>query len=99
TAVSSDIVASMVMKPVGGAVHWKRGTVHKKLVTWLMLGSVPSAFLGVLLLKEFGTGAALQGRVKTALGVALLVVTTGLVLRPWLTRRRDRETSDAPLEV
>ena len=23
TAVSSDIVASMVMKPIGGAVHWR----------------------------------------------------------------------------
>src|SRR6188768_542939 len=60
TAVSSDIVASMVMKPVGGAVHWRRGTVHKRLVLWLMLGSVPSAFLGVLLLRSLGSGATLQ---------------------------------------
>ena len=29
TAVSSDIVASMVMKPIGGAVHWQRGTVQE----------------------------------------------------------------------
>ena len=27
-AVSSDIVASMIMKPVGGGVHWRRGTVN-----------------------------------------------------------------------
>ena len=27
-AVSSDLVASMVMKPVGGAVHLRRGTVN-----------------------------------------------------------------------
>ena len=32
TAVSSDIVASMVMKPIGGAVHWSRRTVQKGLV-------------------------------------------------------------------
>src|SRR5262252_4658489 len=56
TAVSSDIVASMVMKPVGGAVHWRRGTVHRRLVKWLMLGSIPSAFLGVLLLRKLGSG-------------------------------------------
>src|SRR5215468_4570105 len=61
TAVSSDIMASMVMKPVGGAVHWRRGTVHRRLVLWLMLGSVPSAFIGVMLLKSFGAGAGLQG--------------------------------------
>ena len=53
-AVSSDIVASMIMKPVGGGVHWRRGTVNTELVKWLVMGSVPSAFLGVLLLKSIG---------------------------------------------
>ena len=66
TAVSSDIVASMVMKPIGGAVHWRRGTVHKPLVKWLMIGSIPSAFLGVLLLRKArarrGAAGARQGR-------------------------------------
>src|ERR1051325_2916592 len=61
TAVSSDIVASMVLKPIGGAVHWRRGTVQKALVRWLMLGAIPTAFLGVLLLRKGGAGAALQG--------------------------------------
>ena len=28
-AVSSDLVASLVMKPVGGGLHWRRGTVRK----------------------------------------------------------------------
>ena len=46
---ADDIVASMVMKPVGGGVHWKRGTVHHGLVKWLELGSVPTAFIGVFL--------------------------------------------------
>lgn len=99
TAVSSDIVASMVMKPVGGTVHWKRGTVNRELVKWLVMGSVPSAFLGVLLLKELGTGADLQGRVKVALGVALLVVTFGLVIRPLLAQRRKPGDSVLPLVV
>lgn len=99
TAVSSDIVASMIMKPVGGTVHWKRGTVNKRLVTWLVLGSVPSAFLGVLLLREFGTGPDLQDRVKLALGVALMVVTFGLIVRPLLARRRRPGESLIPLHV
>src|SRR6188474_252104 len=59
-AVSSDIVASMVMKPVGGGVHFKRGSVNLNLVKWLALGSVPSAFLGVVLLKQTGHGPELQ---------------------------------------
>src|SRR5688572_26300150 len=98
-AVSSDIVASMVMKPIGGGVHFKRGSVNKQLVKWLVIGSIPSAFLGVLLLKLIGSGALLQGIVKNALGIALLVVATGLVVRPLLTRSRQPGDSIAPLQV
>src|SRR5947207_2501504 len=41
TAVSSDLVAALVMKPVGGAVHMRRGTVNLRLVRWLMIGPGP----------------------------------------------------------
>jgi uncharacterized membrane protein YfcA len=88
-AVSSDIVAAMIMKPVGGAVHWRRGTVNRPLVTWLMIGSIPSAFLGVLFLKRVEAGVALQAHVKTALGIALLAVITGLIVRPILNSRHS----------
>jgi uncharacterized protein len=99
-AVSSDIVASMVMKPIGGGVHWKRGTVHRGLVKWLVMGSVPSAFLGVLILKELGgVGPELQLRIKTALGLALLVVSVGLVVRPLLAARKRPGESQVPLVV
>jgi len=98
-AVSSDIVAAMVMKPIGGAVHWQRRTVQRPLVKWLMLGSIPSAFIGVLLLRKLGSGAALQGHIKLSLGVALLVVATGLVVRPLLSSRRRPGDSVLPFEV
>lgn len=99
TAVSSDIVASMVMKPIGGGVHWKRGTVNGSLVKWLVLGSVPSAFLGVLLLKELGVGEDLQSRVKGFLGVALLIVSGGLIVRPLLAKLKRPGDSLLPLVV
>jgi uncharacterized membrane protein YfcA len=98
-AVSSDIVASMVMKPIGGGVHWRRGTVKTGLVKWLALGSIPSAFIGVLLLKKLGAGPDLQLRVKTALGIALLVVSIGLVVRPFLAAKRRVGDSQIPFEV
>jgi uncharacterized membrane protein YfcA len=97
-AVSSDIVAAVIMKPVGGAVHWRHGTVHRPLVLWLMLGSIPSAFLGVILLRNFGSEKAVQSVVKTALGVALLVVASGLIVRPFLQRNRGVELP-VPLKV
>src|SRR6476646_11705847 len=55
-AVSSALAASAVMKPFGGWVHARRGTVNWALVRWLCLGSVPSAFLGVLLMRAIGDG-------------------------------------------
>ena len=49
TAVSSDLMASAVMKPVGSIVHLRRDTVHLGLVKWLCIGSIPGAFSGVLI--------------------------------------------------
>ncbi|HEX3829659.1 MAG TPA: sulfite exporter TauE/SafE family protein [Sporichthyaceae bacterium] len=87
-AVSSDLVASLVMKPVGGTVHLRRGTVNKPLVGWLSLGSVPAAFGGVFLLRAVGgNNSGVQREVKLLLGVALLIAAAGLVLRALLARR------------
>ena len=55
-AVSSDLVASAIMKPVGSVVHLRRGTVHLGLVKWLCIGSVPGAFSGVLVARALGHG-------------------------------------------
>jgi hypothetical protein len=80
-AVSSDLVASVIMKPVGAGVHLRRGTVHKELVKWLVLGSVPSAFLGVIILKQMGHGQRVQDNLKLALGIALLVASASIVAK------------------
>jgi len=84
-AVSSDLVAAAVMKPVGSFVHMRRGTIHWGLVRWLMVGSVPSAFAGVLVLKALGNGERVQEVVKTALGAALLLAAAGLVVKAYLS--------------
>src|SRR6187401_3611482 len=81
TAVSSDIVASVVMKPIGGSVHLRRGTVHKGIVKHLMIGSVPCAFIGVLLLKLMGGGEDFQEHLKTLLGGALLLAAAAMTAK------------------
>lgn len=96
TAVSSDLVASAVMKPVGSVVHLRRGTVNLSLVKWLCVGSVPAAFCGVLVLRALGDGAAVQEGIQTALGIALLISAAGLTVRAYtrlLERARKRDGS------
>jgi uncharacterized protein len=87
-AVSSDLVAAVVMKPIGGAVHLRRGTVNKRLVGWLAAGSMPSAFAGVLMLRRLGNGAGVQNNIKIALGIALLVAVGTMIVRALLDVRR-----------
>jgi uncharacterized membrane protein YfcA len=89
-AVSSDLVASVVMKPVGSAVHLRRHTVHTEILPWLMAGSVPSAFAGVLVIRLLAHGPQLQNEVKLALGAALLVASVAMTVSAWLrSQRRD----------
>jgi uncharacterized membrane protein YfcA len=100
TAVSSDLVASAVMKPVGSIVHLRRGTVNLALVKWLCVGSIPSAFCGVLVTRSFGHGPAVQHAIQLALGVALVVAAAGLTIRAYMRlteRARHRDGSAAPL--
>ena len=84
-AVSSDLVVSALMKPFGGLVHLRRGTVALPLVLWLCVGSVPAAFCGVLVLRALGDSADIEAVVEKALGVALLLAATGLVVKAYLS--------------
>jgi uncharacterized membrane protein YfcA len=101
TAVSSDLVASAIMKPVGSVVHLRRGTVHLGLVKWLCVGSIPGAFSGVLIARSLGHGQAVQDFIRTALGVALLLAAAGLTVRAYIrlvehARRRDGRADPLP---
>jgi hypothetical protein len=100
-AVSSDLVASAVMKPVGSVVHLRRGTVNLELVKWLCVGSVPGAFSGVLIARALGHGQMVQDFIRTALGVALLLAAAGLIVRAYIrlvehARRRDGRAAPLP---
>ena len=81
TAISSDIVVSLFMKPVGAFVHLRHGTVNMKLVGWLCLGSVPLAFMGAWLISLVPEGVSIDVLLKRTLGVALLISTAALFLR------------------
>lgn len=89
-AVSSDIVASLFMKPAGAIVHLRRRTVNLQLVLWLCLGSVPAAFCGVFLIRALPFGDSLEEGLLVVLGCALLLASAGLVLRAVLGALQHR---------
>jgi uncharacterized protein len=98
-AISSDLVAAVVMRPVGALVHLRKGTVNMRLVGWMTLGSVPMAFLGAWLLRLLGNGPSDQDNVEIALGAALLAGAGAMVVRSVLDRRSGRARTARVAEV
>jgi uncharacterized membrane protein YfcA len=89
-AVSSDVVASAIMKPVGALVHIRAKTVHWGIVGWLSLGSVPGVIAGTLI---FGNVLAKSDAGKTIqswLGWVLVLALSAMLARTWLSRRSKR---------
>ncbi len=96
TAISSDLVAAVVMRPIGAAVHLRAGTVNLRLVRLMVMGSVPAAFFGAYLLHVLGNAKSAQQHIEVALGIALLVGASAMVLRFVLDRRSgNRRTATA----
>lgn len=106
-AISSDLMTSLVMKPVGGAVHLRHRTVNWRLVAWLTAGSMPAAFAGAVVIGGIGHTADVQDNLKMVIGIALCASVVMMVLRQVLDlRNRHRDalagiTPDdtRPLEV
>ena len=95
-AVSSDLVASLVMKPVAAAVHHRRGTVELRLVGLLCLGSVPAAFCSAFTLRYLADPVSVQSVIRIALGLALLVAVIAMLARGILDRRRPQPGTLVP---
>jgi uncharacterized membrane protein YfcA len=93
-AVSSDLVASAVMKPAGSLVHIRRKRVDWALVRWLCAGSVPAAFCGALLARALGGHGDVEEVVRIALGVALLLAVVGLAVKAFV--KTGSQTRDVP---
>ena len=87
-AVSTDLVAAVVIKPIGGGVHLRHGHVNKTLVRWLVTGSVPAAFLGVLLLRAIDDRWSAEEPISIVLGIALVVASSALVAKAVIQLRR-----------
>jgi uncharacterized protein len=99
TAVGTDLAYGAVTKTVGGVKHWRQGTVDWKLSTWMAIGSVPAAILGVWALEaiERSTGADFDDLLLTILASALLLCGAATLARALFLKRLDdkeRESAD-----
>ena len=90
TVVTADLTASAVYKSGGALVHWKEGSPNLRLAGWLMVGSVPMAFLGPHLVRWFAPSSDIETVLQMAIGFALLFATATFALRLYIQLRRVR---------
>ena len=79
-AVSSDLVVSLFMKPVGALTHSRKGSVRRDIVTWLAAGSVPAAFAGSVAINRL-VGKTSETRVEPIIGAVLFLAATLMIVR------------------
>ena len=93
-AVGSDAAFNFLTKIPSSAVHLRKGTVRRRVVAALSVGSVPGSILGVRLLQHlrvlYGDGA--NDFIKSAVGILLIVVSTLLLLE----RKIEQQVSSRP---
>jgi uncharacterized membrane protein YfcA len=91
TVVTADLTAAAIYKSFGAATHAKEGSPHVPLAKWLIVGSVPMAFLGPWLIHHLaGDEATLEKVLKEAIGFALLFAASTYALRLYVNLRRVR---------
>ncbi|KZO58307.1 hypothetical protein A2U19_13435 [Dietzia maris] len=94
-AVANDLVVNAVNKVVGAGVHWRHGKPNLRIAFWLIIGSVPTAYLGAWLVHAIGA-EDVQGMLKKAIGATLIVASTAYFLRAFFEMSGRIRTGDDP---
>jgi len=91
TIVTADLTAAAVYKTGGALMHRRAGSPNLELAKWLILGSVPMAFVGPWLVHHLTSNEdQLDTRLKEMIGFALLFAATTYALRLYINLRRIR---------
>jgi len=91
TVVTADLTAAAVYKTGGALVHRRVGAPNLELAKWLIIGSVPMAFLGPWLIHHVTTDEdTLDTLLKELIGFALLLAALTYAARLYLNLRRVR---------
>jgi len=75
-AVGSDALCNFFTKIPASIIHLMKGTVRRKVVLAMAVGSIPGSYLGVSLLVHLRTvhGAGVNDFIKSAVGLLLVVI-------------------------
>ena len=99
TAIGTDLAYGAVTKTLGGWRHWRQGTVDLSISTWMALGSVPAAVLGVVALKALQRGdkQSFDDIVLIAVAAALVLCGITMLARRLLSSSIDSERAHVEL--
>lgn len=87
TAVGTDLLYASITKAGGVWVHHKHRNIDWRVTGWLAVGSVPAALITVMLLHTFSADAkAINALIKTTLGIALMLTSAAILLKPLLQK-------------
>jgi uncharacterized protein len=95
TAVGTDLLYSVPTKLLGALVHWRQGSVNRKLLLRLILGGIPGALLGLLVLiqlRHMMDMATLNTVIKHAVGVMLIIVAVLMLSARLFTQSMKQDT-------
>ncbi|MGA8297046.1 MAG: sulfite exporter TauE/SafE family protein [Acidimicrobiales bacterium] len=85
-AVTTDLVASLVMRPAAAVVHLKRSVVNWPIAKWLVVGSVPTAFASGAVSGAFIPAHSADTVLEPVIGALLIVSGAGAVARRFARR-------------
>lgn len=95
--VTADLTAAAIYKSGGALTHAKEGSPNLRLAMWLILGSVPMAFIGPWLVNAVtDTPEDLEKTLKLCIGIALLFAASTYALRLYINLLRVRRGGAEP---
>ena len=88
-AVGSDALFNFLTKIPAGILHLRKGTVRRKVVLAMAVGSIPGALLGVSFLQHLRTvyGNGVNDFIKSAVGLLLVCIPTLLLFQGRIEER------------
>lgn len=97
SVITADLTASAASRGAGAFVHLRQGSPHLKIAMWLMVGSVPMAFLSPYLMTWLSPPGDLDLMLKLSIGFALLMASSLYALRMYFQLRQAARGA-APVE-